>query len=101
MTRRENVTPRDGASRPVFRLNGLNWQNVLAWFSMGVLQFATLPAVIEGIHGNVKYPLSSIIMIMAGLLGYMVRAIAARDYLYIAGNGIGLSINAVFLWVLI
>ena len=103
MTRKRSNVKWDGDSRPIsgFRLNGLNWQNIVAWLSMAVLQLATLPAVIEGLNGNVRYPLSSIVMIMAGLLGYMIRAIAARDMLYIVGNGIGLTINGVFLWVLL
>lgn len=82
---------------------GLN--NQLGWLGVILLQGATLPSMFDRVFGNGEAatlpPLSMVLMVWAGLILYLVRAIRQRDMVYIVSNGIGTALNTVLMAMII
>lgn len=71
---------------------------------MVLLQGATLPSIISAIINPATAnlpPLSMVLMVWIGLLLYLARAYAQRDFLYIISNGIGVVLNFILLLILV
>lgn len=83
--------------------SGLN--NQLGWAGVILLQGATLPSMFDRVFGSGEAatlpPLSMVLMVWAGLILYLVRAIRQRDMVYIVSNGIGTALNTVLMALII
>jgi len=71
--------------------------SLIPWFGMALLQSNAIPAVIYALEHGTSTPVPTVLMTIAGLCCYMVRAIIDRDKLYITGNLIGLVGNITLL----
>ena len=66
---------------------------------MLLIHSATLPPIIGhmlGASGSLP-PISMILMVWAGLLLFLIRAIAQKDLLYTISNAIGFFFNSILL----
>ena len=69
------------------------------WIGMVLIHGATAPTSISGIWGwstNLP-PLNFILIVWLGLFLFLIRAIYAKDVLYIVSNAIGFSLNSLLL----
>ena len=69
------------------------------WIGMILIHGATAPTSISVIMGwstNLP-PLNFILLIWLGLFLFLVRAISAKDTLYIVSNAIGFALNSLLL----
>ena len=69
------------------------------WIGMILIHGATAPTSISVIMGwstNLP-PLNFILLVWLGLFLFLVRAICAKDILYIVSNAIGFSLNSLLL----
>ena len=69
------------------------------WIGMILIHGATAPtsiSVIMGLSTNLP-PLNFILLILLGLFLFLVRAISAKDTLYIVSNAIGFALNRLLL----
>jgi hypothetical protein len=69
------------------------------WIGMILIHGATAPtsiSVIMGWSANLP-PLNFILLVWLGLFLFLVRAICAKDILYIVSNAIGFSLNSLLL----
>jgi len=69
------------------------------WVGMVLIHGATAPTSISVLMGwstNLP-PLNFILLIWLGLFLFLVRAIAAKDTLYIVSNAIGFALNSLLL----
>lgn len=80
--------------------SGLN--NQLGWIGVILLQGATLPSMIGRLsgHGADLPPFSMVLMVWAGLMFYLARAIRQNDVVYITSNGIGVFLNSVLIYLI-
>lgn len=81
----------------------LNTTN-LAWVGVVLLQGATLPSTIQkimGVEGVQMPPVTMVLMVWAGLLCYMIRAIVQKDVVYMVSNGIGIVLNTIMLALIV
>ena len=63
----------------------------LGWVGMCLLQFQSIPAIIQTItNDTTNIPLSLPVMCMMGLACYLYRSLVQGDTLYTVGNTIGL-----------
>jgi hypothetical protein len=69
------------------------------WIGMCLIHGATLPITIGNVLGWTKNlpPLSMVLMIWAGLVLYLWRAVATQDRLHIVSNSIGFIFQSVLL----
>lgn len=75
---------------------------IMGWFGLVLLTCATLPVTLRVITNPnaIQPPLDMVILLFFGLLLLFIRAIKAKDYLYIISNGLS-SICYLTLLVLI
>jgi len=69
------------------------------WIGMILIHGATAPTSISVLMGwstNLP-PLNFILLVWCGLFLFLIRAIYARDTLYIVSNAIGFSLNSLLL----
>lgn len=69
----------------------------IPWVGMACLQFNAVPAIFAAIENGTSTPIATVLLTLAGLCCYMVRAIADKDPLYLAGNTIGITGNLILL----
>lgn len=73
-------------------------KNYIGWAGMAMLQFNSIPAILSAINDGARFPIATILLTIAGLACYMVRAVIDKDTLYITGNLIGLVGNLILLF---
>ena len=76
-----------------------NIPELCGWVGMVLIHGATAPTSISVLMGwstNLP-PLNFILLIWLGLFLFLVRAIAAKDTLYIVSNAIGFALNSLLL----
>ena len=73
------------------------------WIGILLIQGATLPTTIPVLlGGNTDLPpLSMVLMVWAGLMLFLLRAIEQRDRLYIVSNGVGFALQTVLLAIIV
>lgn len=76
--------------------------NALGWAGVVLLQGATLPSMIGRLSGSDADlpPVSMVLMVWAGLLLYLIRAVRQKDVVYITSNAIGFLLNSVLLYLI-
>ena len=74
---------------------------LIPWLGMALLQSNAIPAVIYALENGTSTPIPTVLMTIAGLICYMVRAVMDKDILYMTGNLIGLVGNVVLLLCII
>lgn len=76
--------------------------NILGWIGVALLQGATLPSMIGRLSGSNADlpPVSMVLMVWAGLLFYLIRAVRQKDVVYITSNAIGFLLNSVLLYLI-
>jgi hypothetical protein len=75
------------------------FSEMCGWIGMILIHGATAPTSISVIMGwstNLP-PLNFILLVWTGLFLFLVRAICAKDILYIVSNAIGFSLNSLLL----
>ena len=74
------------------------------WIGMLLLHGSTIPPLVDQLNNpetaNLP-PLSMVLLVWAGLIMYLARAIAQKDWLYIASNGIGMFFNSILMALII
>jgi len=80
----------------------LKISEMLGWFGVIIIQGSTLPITTRAIiSNNVDLPpFDLIFLVWSGLLLLLIRSLTVKDYLYIASNSIGLTLNTVLLAIL-
>lgn len=73
-------------------------KNYIGWAGMAMLQFNSIPAILSAVNDGARFPIATILLTIAGLACYMVRAVIDKDTLYITGNLIGLVGNFILLF---
>jgi|TARA_Y100000310_G_scaffold15713_1_gene15792 hypothetical protein len=73
------------------------------WIGMFAIHGATLPMSFSFIFGlsNDLPPLNMVLMVWAGLLLFLIRAIAQKDTLYIVSNSVGFAANSAVMALLV
>jgi hypothetical protein len=69
------------------------------WVGMILIHGATAPTSISVLMGwsSALPPLNFILLIWAGLFLFLIRAIVAKDVLYMVSNAIGFALNSLLL----
>ena len=73
------------------------------WIGMILIHGATVPttmSVILGYSSDLP-PLSMVLLVWSGLFLFLLRAIVARDTLYIVSNTIGFFFNTILLTLIV
>ena len=73
------------------------------WIGMIMIHGATVPttmSVILGYSSDLP-PLSMVLLVWSGLFLFLLRAIVARDTLYIVSNTIGFFFNTILLTLIV
>jgi hypothetical protein len=78
-------------------LHNNRFLHAVPWLGMLFLQLNSIPAIIAAIQNGTSTPIGTVLLTLAGLSCYMVRAISDRDPLYITGNSIGIIGNIILL----
>jgi len=68
-------------------------ENIIALIGIILIQFALIPSHINGHFPDISLPL----LIFAGLLCYLYKAIIDKDPIYILSNAIGLTLNGLMI----
>jgi uncharacterized protein with PQ loop repeat len=76
---------------------------ICGWLGAGLIHFATIPTTLGVILGqNPSLPeLSLVVLVWSGLMLYLVRAIAQKDWLYIVSNALGFFLNSILLIIIL
>jgi len=77
--------------------------NAKYWGYLGVscLQMSAIPGVIQALATGESAPVSSIVLVILGLMACTVQEINAKLWAYVAGSVIGIIGHAAILFVLI
>jgi hypothetical protein len=80
-------------------LNKKNISEACGWIGMILIHGATAPTSISVLMGwsSDLPPLNFILLVWVGLFLFLIRAIFAKDVLYICSNAIGFSLNSLLL----
>ena len=80
-------------------IKNLNIPETCGWLGMILIHGATAPTSISVLMGwpTDLPPLNFILLVWLGLFLFLVRAIYAKDTLYIVSNAIGFSLNSLLL----
>lgn len=75
---------------------------VCGWSGMILMQLATVPSIVKILNGTITAlpPLDMVLLIWAGLLSFLIRAILNKEWLYAMSNSIGF-VNQSILLILI
>ena len=68
-------------------------ENIIALIGIILIQFALIPSHINGHFPDISLPL----LIFAGLICYLYKAIIDKDPIYILSNAIGLTLNGLMI----
>ena len=73
------------------------------WIGMILIHGATVPTTLSVILGYSSElpPLSMVLLVWSGLFLFLLRAIVARDTLYIVSNTIGFFFNTILLTLIV
>ncbi len=75
---------------------------VMGYIGMVLILSSTVPITYSAIFESAELPpLSMVALVDAGLLLYLIRALAQKDILYITANGIGVFLNAILLFLIL
>ena len=83
----------------IIMIKNLNIPETCGWLGMILIHGATAPTSISVLMGwsTDLPPLNFILLVWLGLFLFLVRAIYAKDTLYIVSNAIGFSLNSLLL----
>ena len=73
------------------------------WIGMILIHGATVPttmSVVLGYSSDLP-PLSMVLLVWSGLFLFLLRAVVAKDTLYIVSNGIGFFFNTILLTLIV
>ena len=82
----------------------LEKHEIAGWIGMALLQGATMPVMLQRFlnpETATLPPLSMVLLVWAGLMMYLWRAIVQKDMLYIVSNSIGFALNSVLLALIV
>ena len=81
------------------KIKKINVSETCGWVGMILIHGATAPTSISYIMGisTDLPPLNFILLIWLGLVLFLIRAIYAKDILYIVSNAIGFALNSLLL----
>ena len=76
---------------------------ICGWLGAGLIHFATIPTTLGVILGNnPRLPeISLVVLVWSGLMLYLIRALARKDWLYIISNAIGFFLNSILLIIIV
>lgn len=77
--------------------------NLAGWLGMLSIQGATLPVTYKVLVGQSTTlpPIEMVLMVWAGLILYLFRAIIQRDIIHITSNGIGFFTQSVLMALIV
>jgi uncharacterized protein with PQ loop repeat len=77
--------------------------SICGWAGMVLIQFATIPTIFKILTGTLKVapPFDMVILIWAGLLLFLTRAILNKEWLYTISNAIGFITQSILLILII
>ena len=73
------------------------------WIGMILIDAATVPTTMSVILGYSSElpPLSMVLLVWSGLFLFLLRAVVAKDTLYIVSNAIGFFFNTILLTLIV
>ena len=73
------------------------------WIGMILIHGATVPTTMSGILGYSSElpPLNMVLLVWSGLFLFLLRAVVAKDTLYIVSNAIGFFFNTILLTLIV
>jgi len=73
------------------------------WVGMVLIHGATIPATVGNIMGwsDTLPPVSMVLLVWAGLLLFLWRAVERKDTLYTVSNGVGFFLNSILLALIV
>ena len=77
--------------------------NIAGWLGMILIQSSTLPVtynIWKGTATNIP-PVSMVVLVWAGIVLYLIRAITHKDWLHITSNGIGFFTQTILMALII
>ena len=75
----------------------LNRTEVVGYLGMGLLQFNSIPAIIEAVHTGNSAPIATMALTIAGLACYLYNSVKTKNTLYTVGNVIGIIGNSILI----
>ena len=84
-------------------MNVKTMSEIGGWIGMILIHGATVPTTMSVILGYSSElpPLSMVLLVWSGLFLFLLRAIVARDTLYIVSNTIGFFFNTILLTLIV
>ena len=84
-------------------MNVKTMSEIGGWIGMILIHGATVPTTMSVILGYSSElpPLSMVLLVWSGLFLFLLRAIVARDTLYIVSNTIGFFFNTILLALIV
>jgi len=75
----------------------LNKTEVIGYVGMAMLQFNSIPAIIQALETGKSAPIATMVLSIAGLSCYLYNSVKTNNTLYTVGNIIGIVGNSVLL----
>ena len=84
-------------------MNVKTMSEIGGWIGMILIHGATVPTTMSVILGYSSElpPLSMVLLVWSGLFLFLLRAIVAKDTLYIVSNSIGFFFNTILLTLIV
>ena len=84
-------------------MNVKTMSEIGGWIGMILIHGATVPTTMSVVLGYSSElpPLSMVLLVWSGLFLFLLRAIVARDTLYIVSNTIGFFFNTILLTLIV
>lgn len=76
---------------------GLNKTEVIGYIGMAMLQFNSIPAIVQALKTGASAPIATMMLSIAGLACYLYNSIKTGNTLYTVGNIIGIIGNTILL----
>ena len=79
----------------------LNRTEVIGYIGMGMLQFNSVPAIIQAVESGKSAPLATMFLTVAGLACYLYNSVKTKNTLYTVGNTIGIIGNSILIFAVL
>ena len=76
-------------------------KNIVGFIAIGMIQSATLPAVLKAFKDADSIPLMMPLLLSLGMLLLLIRAVQDKDSVYMVSNGLGLGLNLFLLFIIL
>lgn len=75
--------------------------DLIGYVGMALLQFNSIPAIIQALKNGVSAPLATMFLTVAGLSCYLYNSVKTENTLYTVGNIIGIIGNTILIFAVL